>query len=272
MNILEQILEQTRHDLALRDLDADMGALRERIAGLSLPRDFAAALRRPPEGAPRIIAELKKASPSRGLIRADFQPSRLAAELESAGAAALSVLTEPCFFQGSGETLREAAAHASIPILRKDFIVADVQLLEARAWGASAVLLIAAALSPWDYARLYEQARGLGLGVLTEVHDAAELDWVLSSGAHIIGVNSRDLTTFKTDLRITEHLLQRIPDGCVRVAESGIRTANDMQGLMAAGADAFLIGETLMRAPSPGQALSALLNQAQQQQAPEPAP
>jgi indole-3-glycerol phosphate synthase len=206
-----------------------------------------------------VIAELKKASPSRGLIRADFRPRDLALELEAAGAAALSVLTEPHYFQGHPEVLRQAAGAVGIPLLRKDFIIHPVQLAEALDWGASAVLLIAAALTPDDYRRLYEAARASGLDVLSEVHSREELEVVLAAGAHIVGVNSRDLKTFRTDLAGTAELLAAIPAGVVRVAESGIRDGADLAGLRAAGADAFLIGETLMRAASPGDALRELL-------------
>jgi indole-3-glycerol phosphate synthase len=209
-----------------------------------------------------VIAELKRASPSKGLIRADFQPRELAAELAEAGAAALSVLTEPHYFQGSPEALMEAACSVPLPLLRKDFIIHEVQLAEALEWGASAVLLIAAALSAEEYPRLYRAARAAGLDVLSEVHDQAELETVLAAGAQIVGVNSRDLKTFRTDLTGTAELISRIPAGTLRVAESGIRDGADLRRLMDAGADAFLIGETLMRAPSPGVALRALLAEA----------
>ena len=259
MTILDRIVAQTQRDLAQRDLAREQANLHAEIRDLPPPPDFARALRRPEHGSPRIIAELKKASPSKGLIRADFAPESLAPELEAAGAAALSVLTEPHFFQGGAHILRQAAQHVSIPILRKDFIVADIQLLEARRWGAAAVLLIAAVLDSDSYRHLLAKAEELNLAVLTEVHNQEELARVLEDGARIVGVNSRDLTTFRVDLGVTERLLAHIPDDRVRVAESGIREATDMRTLMEAGADAFLIGETFMRAPSPGHALRTLL-------------
>jgi len=209
-----------------------------------------------------VIAELKKASPSKGLIREAFVPRDLARSLVTGGASALSVLTEPHFFLGSGEYLREASAVAEIPVLRKDFIVDPYQVIESRAWGADAILLIAAGLDDSQYGRLFSQARALGLGVLTEVHNAEELDRVLALGVDVVGINSRDLRTFEVDLGVTEQLLGRLPADCVKVAESGIRTAADMRRLCEAGADAFLIGETLMREPDPGEALACLLRAA----------
>jgi len=259
MSLLDQIVQRTRSDLARRFPDGL--PVRLPAAAAAQPRpSFAAALRPRPGQPARVIAELKKASPSKGLIRASFAPRELAVGLAGAGAAALSVLTEPHFFQGSPEALQQAAKAVSIPLLRKDFIVHEVQLEEAVEWGASAVLLIAAALLPQDYARLYRAARSLGLDVLSEVHDPAELEMVLAAGAHIVGVNSRDLKTFHTDLSATAELIARVPQGVLRVAESGIRNGADMGQLMAAGADAFLIGETLMRAALPGVALRGLLD------------
>lgn len=259
MSILGDIVARTRADLARRYPVGLPDAVRRPAPNGRRPASFAAALRPRADGGLRVIAELKKASPSRGLIRADFQPRGLAVELAAAGAAALSVLTEEHYFQGSPQALREAVAAVQIPILRKDFIVQEVQLQEALDWGAAAVLLIAAALTPADYRRLYQAARAVGLEVLSEVHDRAELDLVLEAGAQIIGVNSRNLKTFATDLSGTADLLARIPAGFIRVAESGIRNGTDLRHLRSAGADAFLIGETLMRAPSPGAALRDLL-------------
>jgi indole-3-glycerol phosphate synthase len=258
MTLLEQIVERTRQDLAQRYPDGLPGPRPVRPATRLRPA-FAAALRRAPGGTVRVIAELKKASPSKGLIRADFRPRELAIELAAAGAAALSALTEPHYFQGHPEVLRSAVEAVSIPVLRKDFIVHAVQLEEAWEWGASAVLLIAAALTPADYRRLYQAARAIGLDVLSEVHNREELAVVLDGGAHIVGVNSRDLRTFRTDLAGTAELLAAIPAGLIRVAESGIRDGADIRRLQAAGADAFLIGESLMRAAAPGDALRELL-------------
>ncbi len=256
------IVASRREAVRRAQLDVPEGVLRERLEVVPPARDFPCALRRVPGGAPRIIAELKKASPSKGLIRPEFRPRELAADLAGSGAAALSVLTEPAYFQGSPEFLRVAVDTVAIPILRKDFMVAEYQLLEARAWGAAAVLLIAAALSGAEYGRLYRAARGLGLHVLTEVHDRKELEVVLDEGVQVVGVNSRDLRTFEVDLGITAELIAHVPPDVVRVAESGVRSAEDIRFLEDAGADAFLIGETLMREPAPGAKLGSLLREA----------
>ncbi|NLF16575.1 MAG: indole-3-glycerol-phosphate synthase [Lentisphaerae bacterium] len=260
MSRLDDIVARTRADLAQRfphGLPAGVAPAQPVVRA-----SFADALRARPDGRPRVIAELKKASPSRGLIRADFRPAELAAALADGGAAALSVLTDEPHFQGSPSYLREAAAAVGLPILRKDFVVHEVQLVEAVDWGASAVLLIAAALTPSEFRRLHRAARAMGLDVLSEVHDAAELETVLAAGAEIVGVNSRDLRTFVTDLDAALGLLGRIPTGILRVAESGIRCGADLARLQSAGADAFLIGEALMRAAHPGEALRALLDDA----------
>jgi indole-3-glycerol phosphate synthase len=206
-----------------------------------------------------VIAELKKASPSKGLIRASFHPEELARELESAGAAALSVLTDEEFFQGSLENLRKASAAVAIPCLRKDFMVDEFQMLEARANSADAVLLIVAALSSEELSRLGRAARSQGLDVLCEVHDSDELHRALDAGFDLIGVNTRDLKTFHVDLRTALDLAEKFPANVVRVAESGIHSAEDLARLQAAGYQAFLIGESLMRAESPGAALRELM-------------
>jgi indole-3-glycerol phosphate synthase len=206
-----------------------------------------------------VIAELKKASPSKGLIRAEFRPAELAAELEAAGAAALSVLTDEEFFQGSLGNLREASAAVAIPCLRKDFIVDEFQLVEARANAADAVLLIVAALSAEELGRLARGARERGLDVLCEVHDGAELQRALDAGCDLVGVNTRDLRTFQVDLSTALDMAAKFPAGVVKVAESGIHSAEDVARLRAAGYDAFLVGESLMRAAAPGDALRALV-------------
>jgi indole-3-glycerol phosphate synthase len=206
-----------------------------------------------------VIAELKKASPSKGLIRAEFRAAELAGELESSGATALSVLTDEEFFQGSLNNLREASAAVSIPCLRKDFIVDAFQLLEARANSADAVLLIVAALSEHELHSLLATAREHGLDVLCEVHDANELQRAVDAECDLIGVNTRDLRTFTVDLNTAFRLANRFPENVVRVAESGIHSAEDVTKLRAAGYDAFLVGESLMRAEHPGEALQGLL-------------
>jgi indole-3-glycerol phosphate synthase len=209
-----------------------------------------------------VIAELKKASPSRGLIAHSFDPARLAPELEQSGAAALSVLTDEEFFQGSLNDLRLASQNTKIPCLRKDFIIDEWQVLEARAHSADAVLLIAAALSQTELARLARRATELGLDVLTEVHNEVEIQRVLDAGLTLIGVNNRDLHTFRVDLTTALRLAAQIPEGVLSVAESGIENGADIARLQAAGYRAFLIGESLMRAPAPGAALRALLVEA----------
>ncbi|MFA4945866.1 MAG: indole-3-glycerol phosphate synthase TrpC [Lentisphaeria bacterium] len=259
MTILDQIITRTRADLATAKQRLPEGQLRQRALGRERPRDFRGALQGRPGDPARVIAELKKASPSKGLIRADFGVVSLARELELAGAAALSVLTEPHWFQGSPAYLQAVADSVTIPVLRKDFIVDPYQIFEARAWGAAAVLLIAAALPPAEFAALAKLAGELELAVLAEVHDREELDWVLTCGVEIVGINARDLRTFKTDLAVAESLLQALPPGIVGVAESAIRDRADLRRLQAAGAGAFLIGETLMRADHPGAKLAELL-------------
>lgn len=261
MSILDTIIERTRTKVAIRRATAPLAALETRLAAARPVVPFDDALRRPDGGRPTIIAELKKASPSKGLIRADFAPLALARELAAAGADALSVLTESHFFQGHSDYLAEVAPAVPIPCLRKDFIVDEYQVVEARALGASALLLIAAALPDELYSRLFALARELGLGVLTEVHDETELARVLPLGVHVVGVNSRNLKTFEVDLAVAERILDQIPDSHVRIAESGVVNGADMARLAAAGADGFLIGETLMRAASPGAALHELLAQ-----------
>lgn len=259
MSILDTIVARTCEDLPRRKREMPAERLRERIDALPPPLPFASALRRLPGQKPRIIAEVKKASPSKGLIRADFQPAMLASRMAECGAAAISCLTEPHWFQGDLAYLDAIQARVSVPVLRKDFMVNPYQLLEARAHGASAALLIAATLESGQYADLLQAALDLDLDVLTEIHNERELAMVLPFNPAVIGVNSRDLKTFTVDLSVTARLLAEIPDDTVKIAESGIRTADDMNGLVAAGADAFLIGETLMRRDDPGAALAELL-------------
>jgi indole-3-glycerol phosphate synthase len=229
------------------------------VAQRHRPRGFRERLQRVSQSGPAIIAELKKASPSKGLIRADFDVPELASELEYAGAAALSVLTDEKFFLGSLHNLELASAATRIPCLRKDFIIDDFQLLEARACRADAVLLIVAALMQEELVTLYGRARKLQLDVLCEVHDAAELDCAISAGCDMIGVNNRNLHTFQVDLNTSLHLVKSIPADVVKVAESGIESSDHIARLRDAGFDAFLIGESLMRAERPSDALRTLL-------------
>jgi indole-3-glycerol phosphate synthase len=256
--ILERIVAATRARVAQARRGADLREL-ERWAEHHVPRGFRRALAAQSSDGVAVIAELKKASPSKGLIRAEFHLAELARELEAAGAAALSVLTDEEFFQGSLRNLREASGAVSIPCLRKDFIVDEFQLIEARANAADAVLLIVAALSADELSRLSRGARERGLDVLCEVHDGEELRRALDTGCDLIGVNTRDLRTFTVDLETAFALATKIPAGVVRVAESGIHSAEDVARLRAAGYDAFLVGESLMRATSPGEALRELM-------------
>jgi indole-3-glycerol phosphate synthase len=255
---LDQIVAATRRKLQQSRSSTDLRHL-EHEAGKHVPRGFRRALELRIEYGPAIIAELKKASPSRGLIRADFRPASLASELESAGAAALSVLTDEEFFQGSLEDLRIASTSTKLPCLRKDFIVDEFQILEARANRADAILLIVAALSQPELQDLARQAKEFALDVLCEVHTSEELQRATDAGCDLIGVNTRDLRTFKVDLETAVRLADFIPKKAVRVAESGIHTGTDIARLRAAGYQAFLIGESLMAAQSPGQALRTLL-------------
>jgi indole-3-glycerol phosphate synthase len=255
---LQEILLATRERVAAAKAAADLGDL-SLAADRHSPRGFRERLRNVAESGTAVIAELKKASPSKGLIRSDFRVPALAAELAQAGAACLSVLTDERFFQGSLHNLELASCATQIPCLRKDFILDDFQLLEARACRADAVLLIVAALTQDELMALHRRARELQLDVLCEVHDAAELDRGLEAGCDLIGVNNRNLHTFQVDLNTSLELAKRIPSNVVKVAESGIESAADIRRLRKAGFEAFLIGESLMRAANPGEALRALL-------------
>ncbi len=255
---LAQIVAAARTRVSNARRNADLREL-ERHALARRPRGFRAALEAAAQTGIAVIAELKKASPSRGVIRADFNPAALAAELAAAGAAALSVLTDEEFFQGSLENLRVASDASQLPCLRKDFIVDEVQLLEARASSAAAVLLIVAALSPSELTRLVQRSRELELDVLCEVHDEEELHSALDAGCNLIGVNNRDLRTFQVDLNTALRIGPLIPKHVLSVAESGIYSGNDISRLRAEGYQAFLIGESLMKAPNPGAALRRLL-------------
>ncbi|HEY1805557.1 MAG TPA: indole-3-glycerol phosphate synthase TrpC [Terracidiphilus sp.] len=262
---LATILASTRTTLAAAKADVPLADLEHRAAE-HRPRGWAAALRRKAGTGPAVIAEIKKASPSKGLIRAAFDPAWLARRYRAGGAAALSVLTDEPYFQGSLRNLEMASAAAPLPCLRKDFIVDEYQIVEARAHRADAILLIAAALDGSELKRLAQAARSLMLDVLVEVHTAEELDGVLDAlgetGADAIGVNNRDLKTFEVSAETSIALAARIPASVVRVTESGISTREDIARLQKAGFDAFLIGESLMRQPDPGVALSELIKKA----------
>ncbi len=260
--VLDTILAATRATVATAKALTPAADL-ERRAAAHRPRGWVAALRRQEAKGPAVIAELKKASPSKGLIRADFDVEWLARRYQAGGAAALSVLTDEPFFQGSLRNLELASAAVRLPCLRKDFVVDEYQIVEARAHRADAILLIAAALSHAELKRFATAAHNLSLDVLVEVHTAEELDRVLSAvgetGADAIGVNNRDLKSFDVRLETSLQLVNQIPPALVRVAESGISTAENLTQLRAAGFDAVLVGESLMRQADPGAALAELL-------------
>ena len=258
---LQDIIAATRAQVAAARASADLRAL-DVVAERHQPRRFREGLRRAAESGVAVIAELKKASPSKGLIRPSFDVAGLAVELEEAGAAALSVLTDEQFFQGSLQNLEIASETTRLPCLRKDFIIDEFQLLEARAHRADAVLLIVAALTQPELTDLRRRAGELQLDVLCEVHDSKELQRALDAGCGTIGVNNRDLHTFRVDLNTSLRLVEMIPPEVVKVAESGIESGDDIARLRQAGFDAFLVGESLMRAPHPGEALRELLRAA----------
>lgn len=259
---LSTILASTRATLAAAKATVPRAEL-ERRASQHRPRGWAAALRRQSATGPAVIAEIKKASPSKGLIRAAFDPAWLARRYRNGGAAALSVLTDEPYFQGSLRNLELASDATPLPCLRKDFMIDEYQIVEARAHRADAILLIVAALNAADLKRFAAAARDLSLDVLVEVHAADELDLVLDAlgdaGADAIGVNNRDLKSFDVSQEISLALVGRIPANVVRVTESGISTPEDITRLHRAGYNGFLIGESLMRQPDPGVALAELL-------------
>lgn len=247
--ILDSILAYKREEIMARQAALPLAELVAQAEGAPPPRDFLAALRQPPRGRVALIAEVKKASPSAGVIRADFDPVEIARAYEEGGAACLSVLTDEKFFQGHDDFLGAVRAAVAVPVLRKDFTLYPYQVYEARTLGADAVLLIVAALKPDQIAEYAAQARDLGMASLVEVHTEAEMQIALDAGATLIGINSRDLNTFGTDLGMVERLAAMVPGGVTLVAESGIKTPADVARVSKAGAKAVLVGETLMRAP-----------------------
>lgn len=267
MGILARILEEKAREVAVAKARVPVEVLLGRLLEAPPPRDFAAALRKRPDAdaarrpcTPRVIAEVKRASPSAGPIRPHADAPAIAAEYEAAGAAAISVLTDEKFFHGSLDDLSAVRARVGLPVLRKEFVVDPYQVLEARAAGADAVLLIVAALDDARLSELVETTRSLDMTPLVEVHDEREAERALAAGADVIGVNHRDLATFEIDMGLSARLRGRVPADCLLVGESGIRTAADVRALAEAGVDAILVGETLMRQPSPGAALRALLS------------
>ncbi|MES0872623.1 indole-3-glycerol phosphate synthase TrpC [Sinimarinibacterium thermocellulolyticum] len=262
-DILDRILATKRDEIARLNRRYSRRTLEDLARAADAPRGFIAALQaKVANGQAGVIAEIKRASPSKGLIRADFDPAWIAREYAAGGAACLSVLTDEPYFQGHNAFLVQARAACALPVIRKDFLIDEAQIVEARALGADCVLLIAAALCATQLRALYEAARAFGLDVLVEIHDGAELDQVLSVGlgaGWLLGINNRNLRTFATSLETTLDLLPRLPAGVDVVTESGIGAPADVQRMRAAGVHRFLIGESLMRQPRPGEALRMLL-------------
>jgi indole-3-glycerol phosphate synthase len=260
VNVLARILARKREEVAAARLVRPLLVLEREAAAAPPPRDLTAALRRTPGTPIRALAEIKRASPSAGRIRPGADPAEIARAYADAGAAAISVLTDRDFFDGRLEFLGQVRAAVDLPILRKDFLIDPYQIVEARAAGADAVLLIVAALDDAALRALATVAREHRLAALVEVHDEAEADRALAAGATLIGVNHRNLSTLTIDLGLTGRLAGRLAGtGIVRVSESGIRGPLEVAAMAAAGADAILVGEALMRAPDPGEALRALL-------------
>jgi indole-3-glycerol phosphate synthase len=256
MNTLQRIVAERRADAQAARREVSLETLRERAAGRT-HHSLTARLRA--GGGTRIVAETKKASPSAGVLRVDYRPADIARLYAGAGACAISVLTEPRRFMGGGGDLSAVRAAVDLPVLRKDFIGDAYQIAEAAAWGADVALLIVAALEEPELRDLYACARGYGLDVLAEAHTAAELDLALELPEAIVGVNSRDLKTLRTDLAVARELAGRIPAGRLSIAESGIRARTDIESLEALGYDAFLVGESILRAADPAAKLRELL-------------
>ncbi len=260
MDILRRIVEKKKERLEEEKCRVPLAGIKAMALDTPLPADFTAAVTRPRGDRPRLIAELKKASPSKGLIREDFDPRRIAGIYEAGGAAAMSVLTEEDFFRGSREYLRIVREVSRLPLLRKDFIFDEYQVYEARAFGADAVLLIAAMLSRSQAEELFHLDRELGISVLFEVHHWKELDTALLIDVPLIGINNRDLKTLEIDLNTTVELLRDIPGGKTVVSESGIERREDVDLLADAGVDALLVGTALMRAGDPGRKIRELFS------------
>ena len=262
-NILDKIITVKREEVAVLIQQKPLAAMRADAESRVLTRDFVGALRsKIASGKPAVIAEVKKASPSRGVLRADFVPADIAQSYAEAGAACLSVLTDKQFFQGSVEYFKQARASCSLPALRKDFMVDAYQIYESRVMGADCILLIAACLDDAQMKDMEALALALDMAVLVEVHDAAELERGLMLKTPLIGINNRNLKTFDVSLDTTLGLLSRVPSGRLVVTESGISTANDVKRMRDANVHAFLVGEAFMRADEPGEALAVLFGPA----------
>ena len=258
-DILQRILAVKAGEVGAAKAARPLPALRAMAESTAAPRNFVAALRdKVAAGAPAVIAEIKKASPSRGVLRENFDPAAIAASYAGHGAACLSVLTDAQFFQGSAENLKLARAACNLPVVRKDFMLDAYQVYEARAMGADCILLIVAALDLGRMRELESVATALGMGVLVEVHDAAELDRALLLKTPLIGINNRNLRTFETRLDVTLGLLARVPAGRIVVSESGILTPADVRQMRDHKVNCFLVGEAFMRAEDPGAQLASL--------------
>jgi indole-3-glycerol phosphate synthase len=258
-DILEKIVTTKAQEVIAAQVERPFAAVDAEARALPPPRGFARALRaRVDAGRPAVIAEIKKASPSKGVLRAEFDPAAIAAAYERAEATCLSVLTDRPFFQGAPEYLREARAACALPALRKEFIVDEYQVAESRALGADAILLIVAALEDAQMAALEACALAYGMDVLVEIHDGAELDRALALKTPLLGINNRNLRNFSVTLDTTFNLLARVPKDRLVVTESGIATQRDVAMMRERGVHAFLVGEAFMRAPDPGAALTAL--------------
>ena len=258
-DILQRILATKQREIAERQLKLSYDALQQQAHHVSPPRGFVAALRRRvAQGGAAVIAEIKKASPSKGIIREDFNVVDITRSYEAGGASCLSVLTDSEYFQGHEVFLTQARSACSLPVIRKDFIVDPYQVMEARAIGADCILLIVAALDDEQLASLHAAARAQGMDVLVEVHDGDELERALRLDLDVVGINNRNLRSFDTSLETTIELLPRVPDGCLVVTESGIHTRDDIRLMRDHDVHAFLIGEAFMRAADPGKALAEL--------------
>jgi indole-3-glycerol phosphate synthase len=260
-DILRRILATKRAEVEAARASVPLAEMERRARAAAAPRDFAGALRaKVAAGKPAVIAEIKRASPSKGLLRDPFEPAAIARSYAAAGAACLSVLTDREYFRGAPEHLVEARAACALPVLRKDFVVEPYQVYEARALGADCILLIAAALATGDMRGLEGIAHALGMAVLVEVHDAQELESALALRTPLLGINNRDLRSFETRLQTTLELLPRVPSGKLVITESGILAPDDVKRMRTAGVSAFLVGEAFMRSPEPGNALISLFN------------
>ena len=260
-DILDKILAVKANEIAAAKKLVSLDAIRAAVKSAPPPRDFTGALQaKIASGQSAVIAEIKKASPSKGLLRADFQPGEIAASYAKHGAACLSVLTDKDFFQGSPDYLREARAACGLPVLRKDFMIDPYQVYEARAMGADCILLIVSALSLAQMQALEALAHSLGMAVLVESHDGDELDAALQLKTPLIGINNRNLRTFETKLETTLELLSRIPRDRIAITESGILAPEDVTRMRHSGVNTFLVGEAFMRAPDPGVELARLFD------------